>query len=238
VRYFASSELTETALAALREYDAEVLAKLPANYRWNIRSRDWELLPILRSPLQPGTLALDTGSFNTFLGVWLAQFAGTVYVTDRYLHCLKSNIMRRLGLWKRRPLEAPFEQWRAAVRGAGSNIRLRPCDLTSIDFPDNTFDFISSISVVEHIVDYEKAVAEMHRVLKPKGRLLITTDCSPEPVAYHNGVRSFSPRELEELFSHYPITSESSSPDFSRCNWCYNQNRPVVTAFIELTKIA
>ena len=41
-----------------------------------------------------------------------------------------------------------------------------------IPFPDNTFDFIVSTSVVEHVEDLDAALSEMHRVLKPGGMSL------------------------------------------------------------------
>ncbi len=236
MRYFLSSDLTDEALATLHRYDAEVRAVLPKGYRWNIRARDWELLPILRDPPKPGSVVLDVGAFNTFLGVWMARFASTVYVTDLFASCLKSNILRRLGLWRRRPLEAPFERWYAAVKGASPNIRIRQIDLTAIGFPDATFDFISCVSVIEHIPDFRKAVAELYRVLKPGGRLLITTDCSPHGTPYRNGAQSFSPGQLEEIFAGLAVVSERSAPDFSERNWCYQKDRPVVTVFVELAK--
>ncbi len=236
MKYFTSSELTEDALATLRGYDEYVRARLPAGYRWNIRARDWELLQILRAAPANGLAVLDTGSFNTFLGVWLAQGAASVHVTDLFGACLKSNVLRRLGLWKRRPHEAPFEKWRAAVRRASARIHLRSVDLTRIPFPDETFDFISSVSVIEHIPDYRRAIAEMFRVLRPGGRLLVTTDCSPQGTAYHGGAQTFSPAELDAIFAAYPVTSEASEPDFSERNWCYGQGVPVLTCFVELTK--
>jgi SAM-dependent methyltransferase len=38
-----------------------------------------------------------------------------------------------------------------------------------IPFPDNMFDVVVSEQVFEHVMDYDKAVSEIHRVLKPGG---------------------------------------------------------------------
>lgn len=236
MKYYLRSDLTEDALAALRGYDDAVRARLPAGYRWEVRARDWELLQILRAAPAAGGTALDTGSFNTFLGVWLARFAARVYVTDLFTAVLKSNVLRRLGLWRRRPGEAPFEKWYVAVRRASDRIRLRQVDLTRIPFPDGTFDWVTSVSVIEHIPDYRRAIAEMFRVLRPGGRLLLTTDCSPQGTAYYKGARTFSPAELEEMFKGYPVTSEATEPDFGERNWCYGRGVPMVVCFVELTK--
>jgi ubiquinone/menaquinone biosynthesis C-methylase UbiE len=42
-------------------------------------------------------------------------------------------------------------------------------DLTDIRHPDHTFDAIYCSHVLEHIPDDRKALAEMHRVLRPGG---------------------------------------------------------------------
>ena len=46
-------------------------------------------------------------------------------------------------------------------------------DATSLDFADNTFDVVYSFGVLHHIPEAAKAVAEIHRVLKPGGELLV-----------------------------------------------------------------
>jgi SAM-dependent methyltransferase len=48
----------------------------------------------------------------------------------------------------------------------------RQCDATSLDFPDSTFDVVYSFGVLQHIPRAPKAVAEIHRVLRPGGELL------------------------------------------------------------------
>lgn len=44
---------------------------------------------------------------------------------------------------------------------------------TSLDFPDGTFDVVYSFGVLHHIPEAEKAVAEIYRVLRPGGELLV-----------------------------------------------------------------
>jgi ubiquinone/menaquinone biosynthesis C-methylase UbiE len=44
--------------------------------------------------------------------------------------------------------------------------------------PNESADLVLSIEVLEHVVDARKAVLEFARVLKPGGRLLVTTPCS------------------------------------------------------------
>lgn len=51
---------------------------------------------------------------------------------------------------------------------------MRVLDITNIDFPDATFDYVICNHVLEHIDNEEKAVREMMRVTKPGGCLLIS----------------------------------------------------------------
>lgn len=53
-------------------------------------------------------------------------------------------------------------------------------DLTSIPFPDDSFDVILSSHVLEHIPDDRAAMAELRRVLKPSGWALLDVPISGE----------------------------------------------------------
>ena len=48
--------------------------------------------------------------------------------------------------------------------------------LEQIQFPDNHFDIIFSICVIEHIDNYEEVLQECLRILKPGGRIIFTVD--------------------------------------------------------------
>ncbi len=48
---------------------------------------------------------------------------------------------------------------------------------------DNTFDLILCINALDHMIDPEKALLEMRRVLKPRGILLLGIFLHPRPIA-------------------------------------------------------
>jgi len=48
-------------------------------------------------------------------------------------------------------------------------------DAQSPDFPDNTFDKVICSEVIEHVKKPEKLLREVHRILKPKGKFIIST---------------------------------------------------------------
>lgn len=53
-------------------------------------------------------------------------------------------------------------------------VQLIKGDATALPFEDKTFDRVIASEVLEHILDDEKAISEMYRVLKPGGIAIIT----------------------------------------------------------------
>ena len=62
------------------------------------------------------------------------------------------------------------------------------CDLNAdkIPFPNNSFDLVFAGEVIEHLVDTDGFVAELMRVTKPAGYVLITT---PNLASFENRLR-------------------------------------------------
>ncbi|HET7567845.1 MAG TPA: methyltransferase domain-containing protein [Gaiellaceae bacterium] len=59
---------------------------------------------------------------------------------------------------------------------APAGAELRQANLESLPFPDSAFDLVLSTQVIEHVLDPPRAAAELARVLRPGGRLVISTD--------------------------------------------------------------
>jgi SAM-dependent methyltransferase len=55
--------------------------------------------------------------------------------------------------------------------GLNGDFQIAPAE--SLPYPDDTFDCVCSMGVLHHVADTPKAVAEIHRVLKPGGRLIV-----------------------------------------------------------------
>jgi len=60
------------------------------------------------------------------------------------------------------------------------SLKLSIQNLEATNYRENTFDFVSSLSVIEHGVDIHKYFEEMSRILKKDGLLLTSTDYWPE----------------------------------------------------------
>ena len=129
-------------------------------------------------------------------------------------------------------LEYEFE--RAAEAGKRCPPSLVVCAAGEhLPYPDDTFDVILSNEVVEHVQDDRRAVAEMVRALKPKGRIILFCPNRWYPVETHGiywrgqykfgniplvnylpdplrnklapHVRAYTGRGLRQLFSGLPV---------------------------------
>lgn len=73
----------------------------------------------------------------------------------------------------------------------------------SLPFPDETFDIITFWDVLEHIKDYQLAIKEAKRVLRPNGKIFILAPnyCSFRLEAhYHVPWFPFMPRNLARIY--------------------------------------
>jgi SAM-dependent methyltransferase len=63
---------------------------------------------------------------------------------------------------------------RERAPGEVNSVGIRHESLTGLSFEDNSFDFILSFDVFEHIPDYKAAIKECLRVLRPGGQMLFS----------------------------------------------------------------
>jgi len=92
------------------------------------------------------------------------------------------------------------------------NVTFKQMTLPSLaEFEDNSFDFVISFQVIEHIVDDHEYVKEAHRVLKPGGKLIVTTPNKKMSITrnpWH--IREYTIEELRTLMGKYFKTVESN----------------------------
>ena len=103
-----------------------------------------------------------------------------------------------------------FETWGADVQADARTVlgeRFRPADLNArLPWPDPSFDVAVSVEGIEHLENRFNFLREMHRLLRPKGMLLVTT---PNIVSLRSRARFFGsgfyhrdPRPLQESARH------------------------------------
>ncbi len=64
--------------------------------------------------------------------------------------------------------------------------RMRQAPVEATGFPDGKFAAATCMSVIEHGVDLPRFFAEAHRILRPGGQLIVSTDYWPEPIDMGN----------------------------------------------------
>jgi SAM-dependent methyltransferase len=87
-----------------------------------------------------------------------------------------------------------------------SGVRFEPGNVTATDYPDGWFDAVTCMSVIEHGVRLDAFTAEVARILRPGGLLVVSTDYDQNPpdttgkkVAYGVPVKIFSPPEIKQF---------------------------------------
>jgi SAM-dependent methyltransferase len=65
---------------------------------------------------------------------------------------------------------------RLATKAAGLDAELVRANIESLPFPENSFDVVFCVQVIEHLLDPARGVAELARVLRSGGLLILSTD--------------------------------------------------------------
>jgi 2-polyprenyl-3-methyl-5-hydroxy-6-metoxy-1,4-benzoquinol methylase len=126
-------------------------------------------LAFIREGVRSGEHVLDLGSGEGTFTEWLARIGAA-------------------------PLGAEVAD--AAVRRARAahpelEFRLVPID-GSLPLQDNSFDVVWATEVIEHVADTGRWLSEVRRVLKPGGRLLLTTPSHGRLRVALGGIERFS----------------------------------------------
>ena len=148
--------------------------------------RNWEYGTIFyNANLQVSDRVLDIGSGGTLWPCLLASIGIEVYSVDL------------------KPVEDRDdlnEVYKIGVRNFEMNAE-------KLDFPDEFFDHVTIISVLEHVEDDALAMKEAARVLKSHGRISLTVDFAKKAILWPRGRRDIFHDETVEASRLYDFQS-------------------------------
>lgn len=111
----------------------------------------------------------------------------------------------------------------ARARGLG-NLRFAIADLCDLGCAAGTFDIAISCETIEHVADPARAAAELGRVLRPGGRLYLTTPNYLGLMGIYRIYRTLSGRPYTEVGQ--PVNNVTLLP--RTCAWVYNAGLRIV----------
>lgn len=82
------------------------------------------------------------------------------------------------------------------AKNLGLEAKFLWADATNLPFPDQTFNVVTISFGIRNVVDPQKALREMHRVLKPGGRLLVLEFGQPEIPVFKEAYKFYSEKVL------------------------------------------
>ncbi|WP_312304949.1 bifunctional demethylmenaquinone methyltransferase/2-methoxy-6-polyprenyl-1,4-benzoquinol methylase UbiE [Pulveribacter sp.] len=118
--------------------------------------RAWKAYTVMVANLREGDQVLDIAGGTGDLAL---AFSKKVGATGRVVHTDINEAMLRTG--------------RDRLINAGVVLPTAVCDAEHLPFPDNHFDLVSVAFGLRNMTHKDAALAEMCRVLKPRGRLLV-----------------------------------------------------------------
>ncbi|MDX6696690.1 MAG: hypothetical protein QOE65_87 [Solirubrobacteraceae bacterium] len=119
------------------------------------------------------TSALGVGAGHEAILFWLANRLGRIVATDIYGEGDFASGEAVGSMLDDPAAFAPFPYRR-------DRLEVRHMDARRLDFPDESFDVVFSLSSIEHFGgpgDVARAAAEMARAVRPGGCVLIATEC-------------------------------------------------------------
>ena len=89
---------------------------------------------------------------------------------------------------------------------AGPNCHFLVADGCALPWRDESFDLVCAMELIEHVPDDERLLREFVRVLRPAGRLILSTprrDPAQDAPAHTHHVREYSADELRDLLGRF-----------------------------------
>jgi SAM-dependent methyltransferase len=139
-------------------------------YDYAIEGKDGRATPNLSETLKCKHCKLSSrmrGAFHVLIQEFRPQQNQNIYITEQFGRAFR-------WLSGRFPRSIGSEFFSPADEGGTIKRGIRHEDLQKLSFNSNSFDYILSFEVLEHVPHADRATEEMHRCLRPGGRLFLT----------------------------------------------------------------
>ena len=93
-------------------------------------------------------------------------------------------------------------RYNVSINSLDYRIQLHHGDAKELPFADEMFDTIISNSLIHHLPDPERAIAEMVRVTRPGGRIFVRDLCRPDSVETLEEI-------VERITAHEPLEAQT-----------------------------
>jgi SAM-dependent methyltransferase len=150
-------------MTEMLQFDDEAARRVEAAYTTpDIIAQRREVLS--RLALKPGEHVVDIGAGPGFLAAEMASAVGS----DGRVYAVE-----------------PSESMRGLARYRGASFDIRDGSADALPLPDNALDVAVATQVLEYVADVPAALAEIRRVLRPGGRVLVL-DTDWDSIVWHS----------------------------------------------------
>jgi ubiquinone/menaquinone biosynthesis C-methylase UbiE len=189
------------------------------NYKffWTIYFQRRIEYPVILEWVQPNKneKILDLACGDGELSLKIAERVGTVYGIDRSTIAIADA--------------------RALSHKLKIHSHFRTGDAVDLPYPNNFFDKIVCSSSLEHFREDIKALSEMHRVLKPNGRLILTTDSFTAPIGARTKEKHKLVFQVVNFYTKASLKERFGQTGFETARSRYLLTTPISRFFIAST---
>jgi ubiquinone/menaquinone biosynthesis C-methylase UbiE len=98
------------------------------------------------------------------------------------------------------------------LSGFGQRASVQRADAVALPFPDGRFDLVLSAAMLHHVIEWDKALAEAARVLRPGGKLVGYDMLNTAParllrVGERDGTTLLTPDQLQTALNRLGLTA-------------------------------
>lgn len=168
--------------------------KIAPEYEHSVIEKYWKVYPSLLDKISKdigvGNTILEVATGTGLVALKVAERAGRVYAVDisQPMIAEAKKKMKETGI---------------------KNIEFSAHDAYSLPFDKNMFDTVICLNSLHNMINPQKALSEMRRVLKPEGRLVAPTICQGEFLKHKLMMTFF------KLFTGFPVFHKFSIAELS-----------------------